>query len=138
MKKLFIVLIGLIFVFSVTGLSIAQEKAKPGKAPEAAKPEAAKPEAPKPEAAKPEPAKKEVAKKEASAEPVEYRVGGVITNINAREKQITIKQHQVKRERTVTLVMSGKTAKDLSNLKVGDSVNVWVKGKRITALQKVS
>ena len=133
MKKLFIVLIGLIFVFSVTGLSIAQEKAKPGKTPEAPKPEAAKPEAAKPEAAK-----KEVAKKEASAEPVEYRVGGVITNINAPGKQITIKQHQVKRERTVTLVMSGKTSKDLSNLKVGDSVNVWVKGKRITALQKVS
>jgi Cu/Ag efflux protein CusF len=104
-------------------LSIAQEKAKPEKAPEAVKPEAAK---------------QEMAKKEASAEPMEYRVGGVITNISAEGKQITIKQHQVKRERIVTLMTSGKTAKDLSNLKVGDSVNVWVKGKRITALQKVS
>jgi Cu/Ag efflux protein CusF len=123
MKNLFNVLIGLIFVFSMTGLSIAQEKAKPEKAPEAVKPEAAK---------------QEVAKKETSAEPMEYRVGGVITNISAAGKQITIKQQQVKRERVVTLMISGKTAKDLSNLKVGDSVNVWVKGKRITALQKVS
>jgi outer membrane protein OmpA-like peptidoglycan-associated protein len=40
MKKLIIVLIGVIFVFSMAGLSIAQEKAKPEKAPEAAKAEA--------------------------------------------------------------------------------------------------
>jgi Cu/Ag efflux protein CusF len=123
MKKLFSVVIGLILVFSMTGLSIAQEKAKPGKAPEAVKPESAK---------------QEGAKKEASAEPMEYRMGGVITNISAAGKQITIKQHQVKRERIVTLMMSGKTAEDLSNLKIGDSVNVWVKGNRIKALQKVS
>jgi len=123
MKRLIIVLIGVIFVISMAGLSIAQEKAKPGKAPEAAKPEVAKPE---------------VAKKETSTEPMEYRVGGVITKINAAGREITIKQHQVKRERIVTLMTSGKTAKDLSNLKVGDSVNVWVKGKKIIALQKVS
>jgi len=123
MKELFILLCGLIFVFAITGLSFAQEKATPGKTPEAVKPEATK---------------QEVAKKEASAEPMEYRVGGVITNINAASKQITIKQHQVKRERVVTLMLSEKTAKSIPDLKVGDSVNVWVKGKRITALQKVS
>ena len=56
-------------------------------------------------------------------------MGGVITDISAAAKKITIKQHQVKRERIVTLMMSGKTAKELSDLKVGDSVNVWVRGK---------
>ena len=123
MKNLFIVLCGLIFAFSTTGLSLAQEKANPEKAPEAVKSEAAK---------------KEIVKKEASAEPMEYRVGGVITNISVPAKQIIIKQLQVKRERVVTLMLNEKTAKSLPDLKVGDSVNVWVKGKRITALQKVS
>lgn len=123
MKKLSIFLMGLIFVLSLTGLSIAQEKAKPGKAPEAVKPGGAKAES---------------VKKEGPAEPMEYRVGGIITDISAVGKKITIKQHQVKRERIVTLMMNENTAKELSNLKVGDSINVWVKGKRITALERVA
>ncbi len=135
MKKMFIVLIGLVFVLSTTGLPLAQEKAAPGKTSGATK--SAEP-ASSAGTAKAEGAKPEAVKKEASAEPMEYRMGGVITNLSAAAKKITIEQHQVKRERMVTLTVSEKTAKKLSDLKVGDSVNVWVRGRQITDLQKVS
>ena len=140
MKKLSIILIGIFFVLSTAGLALAQEKAKPGKAPEVAKPPesakatgSAKVQAPKPKEAKPE-----KAKKEAPVKPVEYRMGGVVAAIDAAAKKITIKQDRVGRERIVTLRMGQRTAKELTNLKVGDAVNVWVSGKVITALQKVS
>jgi Cu/Ag efflux protein CusF len=140
MKKLSIILISIIFVLSTTGVALAQEKAKPGKSPEVAKPgesakaaESAKAQAPKSEEAKPE-----KAKKEAPAKLVKYRMGGVVAAIDAAAKKITIKQDRVKRERIVTLRMGQRAAKELTNLKVGDAVNVWVSGKVITALQKVS
>ena len=139
MKKVFIILTGVIFVFSTTGMALGQEKANPGKSGEAVKPaepakaaESAKVEAPKPEGAK-----SGEARKEPSPKPVQYRMGGVVTAIDAAGKNITIKQDQVKRERIVTLKMGQRTAKELTNIKVGDAVNVWVSGKMITALEKV-
>ncbi len=134
MKKLLIILIGLIFVLSMAGLASAQEKAKPATPAEATK--SAEPAKPT-EAAKAEGAKPEEAKKEAPAKPVKFRMGGIITGIDAAAKKITIKQCKVKRERIFTLTMSKKVAKEISGLKVGDLVNVWVTGKMITALQRV-
>jgi Cu/Ag efflux protein CusF len=133
MKKLLIVLIGLIFVLSTTGPAFAQEKTKPGKPPEAAKPpEVSKAQAPKPEAAKPGEAKKETPKV------VKYRMGGLVIALDAAARKITLKQDKVYSERKVTLTISKKVAKDLAGINVGDEVNVWVTGKVITALQKVS
>jgi Cu/Ag efflux protein CusF len=106
----------------MTGLAFAQEKAKPGKSAEVAKPEGTKPEK---------------AKKETSAKPEKYRMGGIVTAIDAAARKITIKQSKVKREKIVILTMSKKTAKELSKLKVGDLVNVGVRGKIITDLKKV-
>ncbi len=123
MKKILIALVGLILVISMAGLPLAQEKANPGKSPEAAKPEGAKPGE---------------LKKEAPAAPVEYRMGGIITAIDAPAKKITIKQQQVERERTLTLTLNKETAKKLPDLKVGQAVNVWINGKSITTLEKVS
>jgi hypothetical protein len=123
MKKKLMALVGVILVISMTGMPLAQEKANPGKSPEAVKSEGAKPGE---------------LKKEAPAGPVEYRMGGIITAINAPAKKITIKQQQVKREITLTLTLSKETAKDLPDLKVGQAVNVWINGKLITALEKVS
>jgi len=132
MKKLSIVSIGLIFVLSMIGLALAQEKAKPAKPPEVAQPaEASKAQAPKPEVVKPEEAKKETSKV------VKYRMGGLVTALDPAARKITIKQDKVYRERKVTLTVSKKAAKDLAGIKVGDEVNVWVTGKTITALQKV-
>ncbi|MBU1206276.1 MAG: hypothetical protein KKH04_05020 [Proteobacteria bacterium] len=115
-------MIGTIFVLSMTGLLFAQEKAKPEKPAEAAKPQAAK---------------QEEVKKEEPAKPMKYRMEGIITAIDAGGKKITIKQSKVKRERTVTLGISKKMAQKLSNLKVGNLVNIWVSGKTITSLTKV-
>jgi Cu/Ag efflux protein CusF len=137
MKKLSIVSIGLIFVLSMIGLALAQEKAKPAKPPEVAQPaEATKAQAPKPEVAKPEVAKSEEAKKE-MPKVVKYRMGGLVTALDPAARKITIKQDKVYRERKVALTVSKKAAKDLAGIKLGDEVNVWVTGKTITALQKV-
>jgi hypothetical protein len=144
MKRLSIVLVGLIFVLSMAGLAFAQEKAKTGKPPEATKPaepakpaEAAKAQAPKPEVAKPEAAKPEVAKKE-KPRVVKYRMGGLVVALDSGARKITIKQDKVRGERKVILTVNKKAAKDLAGIKVGDEVNVWVTGKVITSLQKVS
>jgi hypothetical protein len=133
MKKLSIVFIGVMFLLSLAGLSMAQEKATPGKSPAAAKAtEPAKPDAAnKAEGAKPKEAKKVTAK------PSQYRMGGVITAIDAKANKIAIKQQRVKKERTVSLKMNKETSKKLSALKIGDSVDVWVSGGTITVLQKI-
>jgi len=132
MKKLAIVLMGLIFALSLTGLAFAQEKAKP--APEPAKPaepaKAAEPAKPA-EAAKPE------AKKEAPPKPVVYRMGGVVVAVDAAAKKITIKQDGVKKAKQVILSVGKKAVKDLGGINKGDVVNVMVSGKTITAISKV-
>jgi Cu/Ag efflux protein CusF len=139
MKRLSVVLVGLLFVLSTTGLAFAQEKAKAGKPPEATKPaepakpaEAVKAEAPKPEAAKPMEAK------EGKPMVVKYRMGGLVVALDSAARKITIKQDKVRGERKVTLTVNKKAAKNLAGVKVGDEVNVWVAGRVITELQKVS
>ena len=145
MKKLAIVLIGIIFALSLTGIGFAQQKAQPGKPAEAAKPsEPAKPaEAPKPAEpakpaeAKPETGKPETAKKEAPPKPVVYRMGGSVAAIDAAAQKITIKQDSVKKQKKVTLSVGKKAAKDLAGINVGDAVNLSVTGKTITSISKV-
>lgn len=133
MKKLAIVLIGIIFALSLTGIGFAQQKAEPGKTAEVAKPsEPAKPAEAKPEAAKPE-----AAKKEAPPKPVVYRMGGSVVSIDAAAKKVTIKQDSVKKQKKVTLSVGKKAVKDLAGINVGDVVNVWVTGKTITSITKI-
>ena len=131
MRKWVVILVGLIFAFSATGLALAQEKAKPAepaKAPEVAKPaEPAKPA----EVAKPAEPKKEAPK------PVAYRMGGIVTALDPAGKKITLEQDRVKKERKVTLTVGKKVAKNLAGISVGDVVNVWVSGKTVTNLTKV-
>ncbi len=128
MKNVSLLVILLLFILSSTGWAFAQEKAKvekPAEAPKAAEP--AKPA----EAAKPEAVKK------APAEPVKYRMGGIVTAIDPSAKKITIQQHQVKREKNVTLILGKEALKKLPEFKVGDAVNVWVTGNTVTALEEV-
>jgi outer membrane biosynthesis protein TonB len=137
MKKWGVILMGLIFALSTTGLAMAQEKAKPAepakpaeavKAPEPAKPaEEAKPA----EAAKPAEVKKEAPK------PVKYRAGGLVVALDMKARKITLKQDKVKKERKLMLIVSKKAAKNLAGINVGDEVNVWVTGKTVTNLTKV-
>jgi Cu/Ag efflux protein CusF len=137
MRKWVIILIGLIFAFSASGLALAQEKAKPAapaKPAEPAKaPEVAKPAEP---AKSEEPAKPAEAKKEAP-KPVMYRMGGIVKVLDPAAKKITIEQDRVKKERKVTLTVGKKAAKDVAGISVGDVVNVWVTGKTVTTLTKV-
>ncbi|MGE5253530.1 MAG: hypothetical protein ACM3N7_06170 [Planctomycetaceae bacterium] len=136
MKKFLVLLIGLIFALSLTGLAFAQAKAeKPAKPAEAAKPaEPAKPA----EVAKPaEPAKPAEAKKEAPPKPVMYRMGGLVTMVDVAGKKITIVQNAVKQQRKVTLGVGKAAAKDLAGVNAGDVVNVWVTGKTVTSLKKI-
>ncbi|MFH1758054.1 MAG: hypothetical protein ABH969_08405 [Pseudomonadota bacterium] len=128
MKKLAIVLIGIIFALSLTGIGLAQQKAEPVKPAEAAKPS---------EPAKPEAAKPEAVKKEAPPKPVVYRMGGSVVSIDAAAKKVTIKQDSVKKQKKVTLSVGKKAAKDLAGINVGDAVNIWVTGKTITSITKI-
>ena len=92
---------GIIVALSLTssGLALAQEKGKPEKAVEAVKAtEKAKVvEAPKTEAAKPGMARPEATKKEAVIRALEYRMGGLVTAVDAAAGKITIDQRQVKK-----------------------------------------
>jgi Cu/Ag efflux protein CusF len=64
-------------------------------------------------------------------------MGGIVTAVDPSAKKITLHQSQVKRERTVTLALNKEVVKKLSDLKVGEAVNVWVTGQTITALDEV-
>ncbi len=139
-QRVAVVLLGLIFALSLTGMALAQEKAKPEKpaapaAPPAAKPAEVKPEAAPPAAkgeAKPE-AKKEVKK----AAPAKYRMGGIVTAVDPASRKITIKQDRVKKGRTVNLTVTKKAAQELSGINKGDAVNAWVSGSTVTTLTKI-
>ena len=141
MRRLLITLIGIIVALSLTssGLALAQEKGKPEKAVEAVKAtEKAKAvEAPKTEAGKPGMARPEASKEEAVTRAPEYRIGGLVTAVDAAAGKITIAQHQVKRERKVTLEVGKKFAKELADIKVDDAINVWVAGNKVTNLTKI-
>ncbi len=137
MKKLFIAGMALFLALSLAGLTMGQEKAKKEEPKEVGKSAVEKPAA---ETKTPGEKGKEKAevKKEITQKPAEFRMGGIITAIDVPAKKITITQQQVKRERTLTLTLSKKTVKDLPDLKVGQAVNVWVSGRSITTLEKVS
>ena len=66
-----------------------------------------------------------------------YRMGGIIIDIDPTTGKIAIQQQKVKRERTVTLNFDKKETKRISAFRKGDAVNVWVKGKTITKIEKI-
>ncbi len=133
MKKPLIIFIGVCFLLSVTGSNFAQEKPASGKS--SATSQTVEPDK-SGAAGKAEKEKPKEAQKKITAKPSQYRMGGVVTAIDAKAQEITIKQQRVKKERTVSLKLNQETAKNLTNLKVGDLVNVWVKGGIVTVLQR--
>lgn len=129
MKKLWIVCLVLIFAASLAGLGFAQEKAKKEEPAPAAK---AAPEKP------PEAAKAKMEEKKEAPKPVTWRAGGVVESVDAQAKVLTIHQDTIYHNRTLKLKASGAAAKELSSLKPGDIVNIWIKDRVITALTKVT
>ena len=89
MRRLLMVLMVVMFAFSLPSLALAQEKGKAEKTAEVVK--SAKPagaaEVPKAQAAKPGMAKPEATKKEAVTRALEYRMGGVVTAVDAAAGQ---------------------------------------------------
>jgi hypothetical protein len=137
MKKLFVVWIALIFALSVAGLTLAQEKAKKEEPAGVSKPATEKSgEAVKSEEA---PGKEKAAEKEhVSAKPYIWRMGGLVTAVDPQAKTLSIHQETVHHDWVMKLRMSKKVAKELLKIKPGELVNVWVNGKVITALNKVT
>jgi len=127
MKKLFIVWMALIFGLSVAGLALAQEKAKKDEPTEVSKPAPVKTT----EAVKAE-------KEHVSAKPHIRRMGGLVAAVDAQAKTLSLHQETVDHDWVMKLRVSEKVAKELSNIKPGDLVNVWFNGKVITALNKVA
>jgi len=137
MKKLFIVWMALIFGLSVSGLALAQAKAKKEEPTEVSKAATTKSAA----GAKAEEAqgKEKAAEKEhVSAKPYIWRMGGLVTAVDAQAKTLSLHQETVDHDWVMKLRASEKVAKELLNIRPGDLVNVWVNGKVITALNKVA
>ena len=137
MKKLFIVWMVLIFGLSVAGLGLAQEKAKKEEPAGVSKPATEK--SVEPMKAEEAQGKEKAAEKDhASAKPYIWRMGGLVTAVNAQAKTLSLHQETVDHDWVMKLRVSENVAKDLLNIKPGDLVNVWVKGKVVTALNRVA
>ena len=67
----------------------------------------------------------------------EYRMGGIIVDIDPAAGKISIRQQKVKGERMVTLNLDKEGAEKISAFHKGDAVNVWVEGNIITEIQKI-
>ena len=131
MKKLLSIGIVILLAISWTGLTFAQEKAKQEQPAAVSNPAGER----SAEMTKPEGKTEE---KQVSAQPEIVRMGGLVTAVDPKADTLSIHQETVHHDRVMDLKVSEKAAKELSNLKTGDLVNVWVTGKTVTALNRVS
>ena len=67
----------------------------------------------------------------------EYRMGGIIIDIDPATGKVSIQQQKVKQERTVTLNLDKEGTERVSAFRKGDAVNVWVKGNTVTKIEKI-
>ena len=130
MRNLFSIGIVVLLAVSLSGLSFAQEKAKEEQPAAVSNPAGEK----STEMAKPEGKMEE---KQASAQSEIVRMGGLVTEVDLQSDTLSLHQATVHHDRVMKLKVSDKVAKELSNLKPGDLVNVWVTGKTVSTLNKV-
>ena len=71
------------------------------------------------------------------ADTEEYRMGGIITNIDPAAGRISILQRKISRDIAVTLNYGEGENDKISAFRIGDAVNVWVKGKTVTKIDKI-
>ena len=128
MKSVFGIVI--VLTLSLAGLAFAQEKAKPEQPAVVSNPATEK----SAEMAKPEGKTEE---KQVSTKPEIQRMGGLVTAVDPKADTLSIHQETIHHDRMMNLKVSEKAARELSNLKPGDLVNVWVTGNTVTALNKV-
>ena len=129
MMKWAFILIGLIVALSLAEVTFVQQKAIAAEEVKTAEPET--PAEPAQTAEKAKPAKNEVSRAAI------FRAGGLVSAVDARGRKITIDQNKVKRGEKLVLTVSKQAARDLKHIKVGNVVNVWVKGRTVTDLKKV-
>ena len=136
MKKLFILWMVPILALSLTGLAWAQEKARNEEPSGLRKPAMEK----SAEIAKPGETKtqEKAEGQHVSTEPSIRRMGGVVTAVDPQSRTISIHQETVHHDWVMQFRVNGEVAKELSNIKPGDVVNIWVNGKVVTAVNKVS
>ena len=131
MKKLLIVGLIVLFLSMVgSGPVLAQSKPEPG--PTAGKAL---------EEAKPEPMQgeyKPMEKGEAPKPVPVTRLGGEVVTVDAAAGRLTIDQETVHKHGKMELTASKEAAKTLPDLRAGDLVNVWVRGKVATEIVKVN
>jgi hypothetical protein len=110
MKQATILMVVLVFFIGTSVGAFAQQKAKP-----------------------------KIAKQSAPVDVVpseEFRMGGIIIDIDPARHKISIQQHKVKGERTVTLNLDKGVVENATAFSKGDAVNVWVKGNTIMEIEK--
>ncbi len=134
MKKLLIICLALVFAGSIGAAGLAQEKAKKEEPAPGLKPAAEKP----PEAAKAPQEKTKMEEKKEAPKPVTWRAGGVVDAVDVKAGILTIHQVTVHHDRTLKLKVSAKAAKELSGLKPGDLVDIWVTDQVVTVLTKLT
>ena len=75
---------------------------------------------------------------EMSAEFHDWRMGGIVSAVDPQNRTIAIHQETVHHDWVRQWKVDEKVAKELFNIKPGDLVNVWGKGKVVTDMKKVS
>lgn len=68
----------------------------------------------------------------------EFRMGGIITDIDLARRKISIQQNKIKREGAVTLNLDKGVSEKTAAFGKGDAVNVWVRGNTVTEIEKIS
>ncbi len=136
MNKLMTVILALVFALSTANVALTQEKAKKEEAPAVAAPKEKTAEALKSEETR-EQAKAEP-KKPVSASPLIRRMGGEVTAVDLKTGTLSIHQETVRHDRLMKMKVDKKIGSELKGIRPGDLVNVWIKGGKISELQKVS
>ena len=111
MKQTAILMFVSVFFMGMSGGAFAQEKARPDP--------------------------KESSPLSAPVDTEEYRMGGIITDIDPTTGKISILQRKISRDNAVTLNLGKEGNDKVSAFRIGDAVNVWVKGKTITKIERI-
>ncbi len=132
MKKFLSTGVIILLAISLSGLAVAQEKAKQEQAAAAVSRAAGEKS---PEMAKPG-GKTEERQVLANPEKI-HRLGGLVMAVDPKADTLSIHQETVHHDRVMQLKVNEEAARELLNLKPGDLVNVWVTGTTVTVLRKV-
>jgi len=75
--------------------------------------------------------------KASSPNPSLWRAGGLVTAVDSSASSLSVHQETVRHDRVLTLKVSPEAAKQLSDIKIGDLVNIWITGNTVTELDKI-